>query len=147
MMARQRASRWPRNEVQTLVNLQSGRPGLGPAPTTNCLAAKNTKSKVPDLTICSLKTAVFHRQHDEQTPKSNPKMSGSKTLHVLDEVGLFDLKQQADEIKPRSHPLIPLPTRLSNHRQHVLRHRIERRHGLRICLERSLRHNQIRKLC
>jgi len=36
---------------------------------------------------------------------------------------------------------------LPNHRQHILRYRIERRHSLGVRLERPLRHNQIRKLC
>jgi hypothetical protein len=36
---------------------------------------------------------------------------------------------------------------LSNHRQYILRDRIESRHRLRIGLESPLRHDQIRKLC
>jgi hypothetical protein len=44
-------------------------------------------------------------------------------------------------------PPRPLRTALPNHRQHILRDRIERRHRLRVSLERPLRHNQIRKLC
>jgi hypothetical protein len=36
---------------------------------------------------------------------------------------------------------------LPNHRNHILRDRIEGRHRLRIGLERPLRNNQIRKFC
>ncbi len=49
-----------------------------------------------------------------------------------------------------SHPLSrlgPFETALPNHRQHILRYRIECRHRLRVRLERPLRDNQIRKLC
>ena len=38
-------------------------------------------------------------------------------------------------------------TALANHRQDILRDRVECRHRLRVRLERPLRHNQIRKLC
>ena len=53
----------------------------------------------------------------------------------------------------RTNPLVQTPLAASNpsqllpnHRQRILRDRIERRHRLRVGLERPLRHNQVREL-